>query len=187
MAPIMRHRTTWTGFVGGPGVTTLYWDAATAVNLPAWNAFLLAIQARFPTVVTWQSQNQGDVLESTTGVISGSWSGPAQAAVSGTAVGTYGAPIGMVVNWRTAGVVAGRRVRGRSFLVPMSGNSVDNDGSIIAAALTTVRGALATFQAAAAPGLQVWSRPEGGGGGSNHTVTSADVPDKTVVLRSRRD
>ena len=35
MAPLMRHRTTWTGFVGGPGVTTLYWDAGSAVNLTA--------------------------------------------------------------------------------------------------------------------------------------------------------
>ena len=187
MAPLMRHRTTWTGFVGGPGVTTLYWDAGSAVNLTAWNAFLTAIQARFPTVVTWQSQNQGDVIESTTGVISGSWAGAAQPSVSGTGVGAYTAPSGCVINWRTAGVVDGRRLRGRSFMVPLHGGAYDSDGTISAAALTSLRTALATFQAAAAPVLQVWSRPLDGAGGSNHTVTSADIPDKAAILRSRRD
>ena len=138
-------------------------------------------------MVTWQSQNQGDVIESTTGVISGSWAGAAQPSVSGTGVGAYTAPSGCVINWRTAGVVDGRRLRGRSFMVPLHGGAYDSDGTISAAALTSLRTALATFQAAAAPVLQVWSRPLDGAGGSNHTVTSADIPDKAAILRSRRD
>jgi len=183
-----RHRTTWNGFVGGPGVTTLYWDIAAATpNLAAWNTFLTAIQARFPSVLTWQSQNSGDVLDDVTGNIIGSWTGAAQASVAGTAAGAYSAPAGSCVNWRTAGIVSGHRVRGRTFLVPMSGAAYDTDGTIAAAALTTLRTALATFQAAASPNLLVWHRPVAHTGGDSFPVTGADIPDKSAVLRSRRD
>jgi len=183
-----RHRTTWNGFVGGPGVTTLYWDIAAATpNLAAWNTFLSAIAARLPAVVVLQSQSSGDVLDDVTGNIIGSWTGAAQAAVPGTAVGAYTAPSGACINWRTAGIVGGHRVRGRSFLVPLSGASYDTDGSLLAAALTTLRGALATFQAAASPNLLVWHRPVGGGGGDSFAVNAADIPDKAAILRSRRD
>lgn len=187
MAALQRHRTTWTGFVGGPGVTTLYWSDGTGPNLTAWNAFLTAIVGRFPTVVTWQSQNSGDRLDEATGAIVGSWSGTAQSAVVGTGAGSYSAPVGSVVNWRTAGIVGGKRVRGRSFLVPMAGAAYDSDGTIAAAALTTLRTALATFVTAAAADLRVWHRPVDGAGGSQHVVTAADIPDKAAVLRSRRD
>jgi hypothetical protein len=183
-----RHRTTWNGFVGGPGVTTLYWDIAAATpNLTAWNTFLTSIQNRFPSVLTWQSQNTGDILDDVTGAIIGSWAGAAQAAVVGTAAGAYTAPAGSVINWRSAGIVNGHRVRGRTFLVPMTGGAYDTDGSLAAAVLTAMRAALATFQAAASPNLLVWHRPVGGGGGNSFPITSADIPDKSCILRSRRD
>ena len=187
MVSLQRHRTLWTGFVGGPGVSTLYWDAAAAPNLTAWNAFLTAIAGEIPSVVSFQSQNTGDVLADNTGLIIGSWSGTVQAAVPGTRVGVYAAPAGAVVNWRSSGIVAGRRVRGRTFLVPLSANAYQTDGSLIAASLTVLRNALATFTAAAAPTLMVWHRPVNFAGGSSFPVTASDVPDKTCILRSRRD
>lgn len=187
MAALIRHRTVWTGFVGGPGVTTLYWSDAAGPNLTAWNLFLDTIKSRFPTVVTWQSQSSGDRLDDSTGAIIGSWSGSVQAPITGTSGGAYSAPSGAVVNWRTAGIVGGKRVRGRSFLVPLSGAQYDSDGTIVAAALTAMRTALTTFIGSAAADLRVWHRPVGGSGGSQHVVTNADIPDKSCVLRSRRD
>jgi hypothetical protein len=184
---LQRHRTIWSGIVGGPGVTTLYWDASTAPNLGAWNTFLTAIVSRFPIVLTWQSQNSGDVLDDASGRIIGAWNGTAQAAVNGTAAGGYSAPSGAVVNWRSSGIVAGHRVRGRTFLVPTTGAVQDTDGSISSAALGTLRTALGTFVAAAAPSLMVWHRPVNFAGGSSFPVTSADIPDKSAILRSRRD
>jgi hypothetical protein len=183
-----RHRTVWNGFVGGPGVSTLYWDIAAATpNLTAWNTFLTAIASRIASTVVLQSQNSGDVLDDVTGAIIGSWTGAAQAAVLGSSTGVYSAPAGGVINWRSAGIVNGHRVRGRTFLVPMGGAQYDADGSLGTTALTSMRSALATFQAAASPNLLVWHRPVGGSGGNSFPVTSADIPDKSAILRSRRD
>jgi hypothetical protein len=185
---LARHRTTWNGFPGAPGVTTLYWDAAAATpNLAAWNTCLTAIAGRIPADVVFQSQNTGDVLDDATGAIIGVWTGAVQASVPGTGVGAYSAPAGAHANWRSAGIVSGHRVRGRTFLVPLIGTAFDADGSLSATALTTLRNAFTTFQAAAAPDLLVWHRPVGGGGGNSFPVTSVDIPDKSAILRSRRD
>jgi hypothetical protein len=185
---LARHRTTWLGFPGAPGVTTLFWDAATSgPNLTAWNSFLTAIAGRIPTDVTLQSQNTGDVIDDITGAIIGVWTGATQASVPGSGVGAYAAPAGVHINWRTAGIVRGHRVRGRTFLVPILASAYDSDGSLSSSALTTFRTALATFQAAAAPALLVWHRPVGGAGGDSFPVTSADMPDKAAILKSRRD
>lgn len=185
--PIQRHRTTWTGFVGAPGVTTLFWDIAATPNLTAWNTFLAAIASRVPNVVTWTSQGQGDVLSEVTGILSGSWSATPPAPVAATATGNYASVAGAVINWRTNGLANGHRVRGRTFLVPLVGSSFDTDGSISGTVLTSMRAALATFVSAVGTGLVVWHRPVGGGGGSQHAIVNADIPDKAVVLRSRRD
>ena len=187
MAVLNRHRTVWSGFVGGPGVTTLYWSDVTGPNLTAWNTHLTAIAARYPSVITWTSQNTGDRIDDATGAIVGAWTVGAVAPVVATGTGGYFAPAGNVINWRTAGIVNGKRVRGRTFMVPLNGSSQDTDGSIATASISTLRTALASFVTAAAADLRVWHRPVDGSGGSSHVVTAADIPDKACVLRSRRD
>jgi len=60
------------------------------------------------------------------------------------------------------------------------------NGTIAAAALTTIQTAAAGLVTSAAGSLRVWSRPTDFRLGSNHQVVSSRVPDLAAVLRSRR-
>lgn len=178
-----------TGFPGAPGYMRAYSNPAVAPpNLTAWQAFIAGIADRFPSNTTLQIQNTGDTLNEVTGEITGAWSGAAQTAVVGTGSGAYAAASGAHINWRTADVVNGRRVRGRTFLVPLYGGAYDSDGTIAATVLTDLRTNLATLLTAiVGNGAVVWHRPVNGANGSIHGITTADIPDKAAVLRSRRD
>jgi hypothetical protein len=184
---IDRQRTLWTGFPGAPGYTTLYWNHSTGPNLAALQTFFTGIADRLPSNCTIQIQNSGDSIDELTGQLTGSWTGAAQTPIPGTGAGAYSAPAGAHINWRTNAVLNGRRVRGRTFLVPLYGGAYDTDGTIAATVLTDLRTNLATFVAAVAPNLLVWTRPVGGSGGGATPMTTADIPDKSAVLRSRRD
>lgn len=178
----------WTGFPGAPGYSRFYWAEATAPNLAAFTTFFTGIADRLPTNTTVQVQNTGNVISELTGDLIGAWSGPAQAAIVGTSGGAYAAPAGAHINWRTGDVINGRRVRGRTFLVPLSGAAYDSDGTIAATALTDLRTNLATLVTAlVGSDFGIWHRPVGGANGSLHDLVSADIPDKTATLRSRRD
>jgi len=92
------------------------------------------------------------------------------------------------VNWRTNDYRFGRRIRGRTFMVPLNSNAYEGDGTLSTAA----RGDLQTFADTMVSGtggaeFGVWSRPRNGAGGVFATVTSGTVPDMAAVLRSRRD
>jgi hypothetical protein len=107
----------------------------------------------------------------------------------------------MVINWKTAGVRAGRRVRGRSFLVPLLSQTFDVNGTATSAALTTVNGAAGPLYAGTEGDIRlgVWARPtaikdvngnptgEYNEDGVWHPATAHSVPDMAAVLRSRRD
>lgn len=178
----------WTGFPGAPGYTRFYWDVASAPDLAAYQAFFVGIADRIPSNTTVQVQNTGNLIDESDGSVMGSWSGPAQAAIPGTGSGAYAAPSGAHINWRTGDIKNGRRVRGRSFLVPLYGGAYDSDGSIAATVLTDLRGNLATLVTAlVGSDARIWSRPTQSAAGTAHEIVSADIPDKTATLRSRRD
>jgi hypothetical protein len=91
-----------------------------------------------------------------------------------------------------------RRVRGRTFIVPIGGASLAGDGTLDATKQGNIQSAANTLVASAAATVQlvIWSRPFPGdpnnGGsfardGSSHPVKSALVRDKVAMLRSRRD
>jgi hypothetical protein len=98
---------------------------------------------------------------------------------------------------RTDGIVAGKHVRGRTFLSPLGSGLQDSDGTPTSAALalgalfsTTWRGAGTSVRGV------VWSRPKIVPNsdptayirfGSSHDITATYVKDQFAVLRSRRD
>src|SRR5674476_946106 len=110
----------------------------------------------------------------------------------------YAAPVGMCVDWNTGVVMDLHRLRGRTFVVPCSGAQFDVDGSPLSTAVSGLQSA-GDALIAADGNLMVWHRPRAAkaadgsrpavtaraGGYAN--VTTAHVPDKAVVLRSRRD
>lgn len=187
--PMYRVRVSWTGFPGAPGVSTFYEQST--ITLPAkLRTFFEAIKAYLPSNVTLSYQSAGDIIEEASGGLGGDWSvTPTPANTTGTLGQVYAAPVGVVVNWRTGGIVNGHRVRGRTFLVPVQQDTAT--GGPNPTAIAAIQAAAAAL-VVSAPNMCVWSRPveaplPNPRAGSAHPVTAAQVPGKYVVLRSRRD
>jgi hypothetical protein len=110
----------------------------------------------------------------------------APANVVGSSSTAYSAPSGARIEWRTDAVVAGRRLRGRTFIVPLLAGAYDVQGTLSTATLTALNTAATNFRdtsvfTACQPA--VWSRTHG----ILADITSSLTPDEAAVLRSRRD
>lgn len=204
MAEVARVKTILTGFAGAPGVSTHHftktsvvgWDyfaphAITQVH-DAWEA----AKSIFPQGMEMEVQASVDILDVDTGEILSTIMGTA-ASTTGTGDLGYG-PLsaGICVTFRTAGVVAGKHVRGRTFLVPVYLGAIDTDGSPTSGALTTADSFGDTIAGVSTTNLLpvVYSRPVHAtlSGptprlGTTHQITSVTISDKFAVLRSRRD
>jgi hypothetical protein len=191
----------WSGFTGAPGFTNFYfrdfdWDpnpvAADAVDATdRVETFISTIKADLPNVVQLSVDGDCDIIEETTGELLGTLNGVPGAAQSGTAgAGGYAGASGAVVTWRTGGIRNGRRIRGRTFIVPLYSNKYGADGTLDGATVTNLTtAATALSDLTGSPDLGVWARPTGPAAtdGVWHVVTSFTVPDLAAVLRSRRD
>lgn len=199
MAEMLRVTTRWSGFVGSPGFTNLYFrdfaagpiDQTIADGVAAkvnnWN---ISVAAVLPVTATITTSPTFEVVESTNGQLQRLMTVATIAPRTGTGAGAYSAASGIVVNWHTAGIRNGRRVRGRSFLVPIGGPSMAADGTIDTAKLAALQAAATQLVDDAGAGdLGVWSRPSapGAADGEWFAATNAVIPDKVAVLTSRRD
>lgn len=176
----------WTGFQGAPGYSVFYRDSS-ILDTAYIRTFYDSVKAIIPSTVTLTVRAAGDLIDAATGALTGAWTTAANATVTGTTAGTYAAPAGAVVRWNTLGIVAGRRIRGRTFLVPLGSVAFQSDGSLLAGSITTIQTAAAALIASSGTNLGVWHRPVGGAGGVWFQTVNADVPDRAAILRSRRD
>lgn len=146
-----------------------------------------ACSPSLPSGVTVTVPNAGDVIEDTTGELVDVWTGTGGGTATGGATGPRAAGVGVCVSWLTGGIINGRRLRGRTFLVPVSGGAWDTDGTFQPAALTQFQ-AFATQMLASGP-LAVWHRPTtvGGTDGNSYGVIASRITDRTAILTSRRD
>ena len=195
----IRIKVNWTGFVGSPGYTNFNFEH---INEGAWtqpevDAAVAKVQAwvtgqrQFlpPTVITGIDAAVSEHNEQT-GDIEAFWSVVPAAAAGGTnATTTFTSGAGYCISWTTGGVRNGRRVRGRTFVVPISGASYEADGSLTPTYLVAMK-ALATNLAgdsdnvrlaifAHTPGAIV---PDGG----VYDVVGSNVRDRPAFLTSRR-
>lgn len=183
----------WTGFQGGPGVSVMYFDEAVSIPRASLRTFFDAIKALIPDDATVNIRAEGDLIQASDGALIGSWSGAPVAAVVGTATANYAAPVGVQLKWSTAGIVHNRRVRGRTFLVPMASTAFDSAGAVSSTAISTILTAAQAYLTAAGTSPLIWSRPFAGAPGNparigtSHVVTAVSIPNKPVVLTSRRD
>lgn len=131
--------------------------------------------------------SSGDEISEGDGSITGAWSvATTPSVVTGTGAGNYAGNAGAVIHWLTTGVNQGRRIRGRTFIVPIVSAAYDATGSLSTTFITTLTTA-GNVLIAANPGLiNVWSRPRPGRSGSQFSISSCRVPDLAVSLRSRR-
>lgn len=173
----------------------MHFDAAVAPNVDgALNAvegvqaFFNAIVLQLPTAVKLNVENAVEVIEETTGQLVETFSVAAQTQISGTGNSTYSGVSGACISWNTGEVRNGRRVRGRTFIIPLHTQVYEGDGTLTTGCIT----ALST----AAQGLidhtsdfHIFNRPTlpGAADGQSATVTGFVVKDKAAVLRSRRD
>jgi hypothetical protein len=191
----------WQGFVGGPGYSVFHFrdfstpadtepnsqDAADRVD-----KFATDLKPLLPPAINLQTDPTVDILEDTTGQLLGSHTAVVQAPHVGTSTGTnYASALGMIINWRTNDVRNGKRVRGRTFLVPVASANFDATGTLQPSGIITVAATAATNMLDAALkscDLAIYSRPgKGLSNGQAYPATTYTVPDMGAVLRSRRD
>lgn len=201
MAEILRVVTEWRGFSGAPGFTNFFFardggtgtytatDATAAVART--RSFWTTVNTRLPAGVTVTVSPTVDVLFDSNGQLQDSLTDPTiTQPVQGTAAGAVAGPAGAVVTWKTATIRNGRRIRGRTFLVPLATSSYEVDGTLIAAAVSDFQTAATNLMASnTGPQLLIWGRPTKllPDSGVSGRVTGFSVPDKVAVLTSRRD
>jgi hypothetical protein len=188
MGDLARVRVSWQGWPGAPGVSTFYLTpAVTQTSIDAIRAYFNSLVALLPTGLTITVPQTGDLIDDVSGLITGSWSvGTPPTVVTGTAPGNYAGNAGGVTHWLTGLVVNRRRVRGRTFLVPLASTAFDTAGAISTSTLTTLNTAATTLLAALGTNFRVWHRPAKGLGGGSGTVIATRTPKLAISLRSRR-
>lgn len=201
MTGMLKVKVRWAGFTGSPGWSNFFFRDFSGTGEPTSdqaapavarvNTFFTAIKDRFTPNVNWTIQPDVEVVQETNGNLVDIFNTTATAPIVGSnTILTYAAPAGVVVTWRTGIVRNGRRVRGRTFLVPTSSACFQADGSIETASLSIFQNAAnALCNSTGSPDLGVWARPSapGANDGSWSLVNSATVPDMAAILRSRRD
>jgi hypothetical protein len=199
MAPILKVKIKWTGFTGAPGYTNFFFRdiAGTPSQATAEDAATKArnfggyVRGHLPIETILQVQNDVEVIEETTGELQTMFTVATKTPLPGEAPSApYSAASGAVVTWRTAGVRNGRRVRGRTFLVPLANSAYQSDGTLAAATVTALTTNLNTFLSpSGSANFGVYARPSSAAAtdGIFHQATGFSVPDKVAVLRSRRD
>lgn len=198
MAVIIRtdaHLTS--AFSSDPWLSTMWWLPGTTGGsnadatdcLDRFRDMWVVLAAKVATGVTIQNEASVIAVESTTGVLTGAYTGTPGAAVSSTG-GSNPLPAQTqgLIRWTTAGVVAGRRVRGRTFVpLPDEADNATNSlpGSSYTSQLVAAVAALLTAGSTASEPV-VWHRPGPAGIGSHHLITGGGARSTWAVLRTRR-
>lgn len=201
---ILRITARWSGFAGAPGYSSFhfttdggFWDGGLigdSAQVAADGAAdrvseaLSNLRLYLPASATISIESEAVVLDSDSGEQIGFVEVDAPGVSGNPVQDSYSAVSGAVANWRTNDYRFGRRIRGRTFIVPLSGNSYEEDGTLSGAS----RSAVSSFademvNGGGSAAFGVWSRPRNGAGGVFASVVGSNVPDMAAVLRSRRD
>lgn len=195
--PIFRMTMRWAGFSGAPGYTNLHLmnpdgDVPTGpLNTQAARVrtFFQGFSSSLPSGVTITFPASVEMLDTGTGELIEDIAIDPLTTVTGAGSGNYSSAVGACINWRTAHVLNGRRLRGRTFIVPLTAVAYQTDGTLSDTMKTTFTN-LANDLIAPTDffPLAIWHKPAPGGtDGVGAQVNAASITDKTAVLRSRRD
>lgn len=186
MVNILRVRPTWGGAVPGGGISTFYTDDTLTLDVSSLKAFFTALAPVLPSELTITVPNHADMIDESSGRLTGSRPVTGGGTVTGSGNSAYSAGVGAFVNWYTDFVRNGRLLRGRTFIAPLGQGYASTDG-------TLNDGIRATIDAAAlglvsATEWQIYHRPPKGtfAGGTLHLITSAQTVDRVTALKTRR-
>jgi hypothetical protein len=186
----------WNGFSGAPGYTNLHFELGTTPTTTQLNdtltkvrTFFNAIAPYMPTGVNITYPFIFEQFDAATGELAQTFPVTSPAPTSGASTGNYASSTGACMTWSTGSIVNGRRLRGRTFLVPMGTAGFASDGTLSAALVTAANTAAATLIASTSGlALNIWARPDpGAANGVIGAVTAGNMADRAAVLRSRRD
>lgn len=190
MARIAQYRAVWSVPGGGTGYNVFNMAADAGVSNPssvasAFHAFYTAQRSLIPNDVSISFESEIRLLSDVDGALTGVSPVTPPVSVTGIFNAGWAGGAGYRFTWDTGAIIAGRRLRGRTYMVP-AGGAYENDGTLTSGAISTAVAAgaqLVDSLLLAGNPLAVWSRA----GQTSAVVTLASVTDKTAVLRSRRD
>lgn len=188
MTSIRRVRTVFSGVAGTPWYSNFYFTLVNGTvqdHLDLVGAFWGAVDARIIPDVTWETESDVAVIDDATGQLTGIETGTGPSGVGSQAGIMLPASNQALVHWLTGSFLNGRQLRGRCFIPGLTETDNDAGGTLSATAQSVIQAAAdALVTNSATPGpLRVFSKS----GFTSATVSSADVPTKWAVLRSRRD
>lgn len=191
--PVQQYQVFWTVPGAGPSVTTFHFQnvdstraAATADLVSDW---FNSQQNYIPEDVLWEFGDEFAVLDTATGALTATIPVTPPAGSGGLVTGGWAAGAGYRIDWLTPFVREGRRVRGRTFMVPAGGNQFGADGQVSGSLRTAVTSASAAFLnglVANTTPLAVYCRPRPGLPGQAYEPTSLQVPPLAATLRGRK-
>lgn len=181
-------RVSWAGSpLIGSGLSTFYFNSPPLTSdVTIIRSFFSALGSSTPVGLQWQVPDGGEDIDETTGALTGAWGTTTTTGVTASSTSSFSEGVGARITFATAGIVAGRRVRGTLFLVPLAGNAFGTNGLLLSTAQTGIQTAAQTMIGTTAAKFVVWSRPVPSRAGSFHLVTNALVPANVTWLRSRR-
>jgi len=179
---LAQYQCKWSGITGMPGYTNFYFGAIDDFVVTDVKAFWDILGPALPSGVTISLPNTGKTIDLATGQANGTWTHGTAATVTGTNVTPTLQASGVMFNWHTGYYVAGRELRGKTFVVPVCSNIFNPNGTVVSSWATNLANAAAAMVAASSD-FVVWSRKSN----TTASVTSGTAASKQVVLRSRRD
>lgn len=196
-ANMYRFRANLGGFTGAPGINTYFirYPAEPIAAEVQESANLLRsayvdMSLYIAGGVTVNIDPQVDVIRDTDGVLQSSSVITPPLTVTGQgSQNKVSRATQLVARYDTDAVVAGRRLRGRSFIGPASGDALNADGSVATAAITAVSSAFDGLLDVLEGRLVVFHRPSvpGASDGTSGFVQSVGCKPLPGVLRKRRD
>jgi hypothetical protein len=199
MTDVARVTAVWTGFTGAPGYSNFHFtslDTDTARNSAgaAVRTFFAAFGAYLASTWTITVQPNIKVFDMTSGKLirEDTMTTPPAVLPGSSAAVAYAGGAGLVVRWNTGLIYNGRRVRGRTYMVPLQGVS-QSDGTLASAVITAAVNAGNALIANTPADFAIWAKlfdktsgkPVQVGGGIAPADTCA-VTDQTGILKSRR-
>lgn len=184
MTSINRVQVKWEQAGGFTGLNTFYQTGD--VDLANYRALYVAFQASLPDDVTISFLDANLTYESDTGEVLSSYTTDPATDIAGTSSGDFARGVGVLLRWNTDAFRNNRRVRGRTYVVPVEVASFNTLGNVDAGFISGAVTAGNDFIAAQAAQNFIWHHPVNDVGGVINAVTSCGMSATPAILRSRR-